>query len=58
LNILAFRCADSKEIQEKLKQRGWFVSRVPRLNCIRLVVMPHIKPRHVEAFLSDLKQLA
>jgi tyrosine decarboxylase/aspartate 1-decarboxylase len=58
LNIVAFRCADSKEIQEKLKQRGWFVSRVPRLNCIRLVVMPHIKPRHVEAFLSDLKQLA
>ncbi|HLB99782.1 MAG TPA: tyrosine decarboxylase MfnA [Candidatus Bathyarchaeia archaeon] len=58
LNILAFHCADSKLLQEKLRQRGWFVSRVPRLNCIRVVVMPHLKPRHVEAFLNDLGRVA
>jgi len=58
LNILAFHCADSKLLQQKLRQRGWFVSRVPRLNCIRIVVMPHLKPRHVEAFLNDLGRVA
>ena len=56
LNMLAFHCADSKQLQEKLRGRGWFVSRVPRLNCIRIVVMPHLNPQHVEAFLSDLRQ--
>jgi len=58
LNILAFRCADSKRLQEKLRLRGWFVSRVPRLNCVRIVVMPHLKLRHVKAFLNDLARLA
>jgi tyrosine decarboxylase / aspartate 1-decarboxylase len=58
LNILAFHCADSKLLQEKLRQRGWFVSRVPRLNCIRIVVMPHLKLRHVQAFLNDLERVA
>ena len=58
LNILAFHCVDSKLLQEKLRQRGWFVSRIPRLNCIRIVVMPHLKPSHVKAFLNDLAQIA
>jgi len=58
LNILAFYCTDSQLLQEKLLTRGWFVSRVPRLNCVRIVIMPHLKLRHVKAFLNDLARLA
>lgn len=58
LNIVAFRCTDSRLLQEKLRRRGWFVSRVPRLNCIRIVLMPHVKLRHVKAFLDDLARVA
>jgi tyrosine decarboxylase/aspartate 1-decarboxylase len=55
LNIVAFRSRQStKHLAEKLWERGWFVSYVPRYDCIRIVVMPHVKKRHALAFLKDL----
>lgn len=58
LNILAFRSGNTKVLAEKLRNCGWFVSYVPRLDCIRIVVMPHVKRKHVDAFLADLSRLA
>jgi len=55
LNLLAFQSRDSKGLAEKMISRGWFVSYVPRYDCIRIVVMPHVKRRHVLAFLKDLE---
>ena len=57
LNILAFRGSNTKLLADKLRSRGWFVSYVPRLDCIRIVVMPHVKKRHAAAFLKDLSEL-
>jgi tyrosine decarboxylase/aspartate 1-decarboxylase len=54
LNVAAFRGKNTKGLAEKLRARGWFVSYVPRYDCIRIVVMPHVKRRHVLAFLGDL----
>ncbi len=54
LNIVAFRGSNSKLLAEKLWQCGWFVSYVPRLDCIRIVIMPHVKREHVQAFLKTL----
>jgi tyrosine decarboxylase/aspartate 1-decarboxylase len=56
LNIAVFRGLNTIELAEKLRARGWFVSYVPRYDCIRIVVMPHVKKRHAAAFLKDLKQ--
>jgi tyrosine decarboxylase/aspartate 1-decarboxylase len=58
LNIVAFRGSNSKLLSEKLRQRGWFVSYIPRLDCIRIVVMPHLRKRHLMAFLKDLSEIA
>jgi tyrosine decarboxylase/aspartate 1-decarboxylase len=58
LNVLAFRCTRSKLLAEGLRKRGWFVSYVPRLDCIRIIVMPHLKRKHAEAFLRDLREIA
>jgi tyrosine decarboxylase/aspartate 1-decarboxylase len=58
LNIVAFRSSNSKLLAETLRQRGWFVSYVPRFDCIRIVVMPHLKDRHITAFLKDLSEIA
>jgi tyrosine decarboxylase / aspartate 1-decarboxylase len=58
LNILAFRGKNTKVLAEKLGGLGWFVSYVPRLDCIRIIVMPHVEPRHIEAFLADLRKVA
>ena len=54
LNVVAFRSnGGTKRLAEKLHGRGWFVSYVPRYDCIRIVVMPHVKKRHALAFLKD-----
>ncbi len=58
LNIVAFRSSDSKLLSKKLRQRGWFVSYIPRLDCIRLIVMPHLRKQHIMAFLKDLNEIA
>jgi tyrosine decarboxylase/aspartate 1-decarboxylase len=54
LNIVAFRTPHSKQTAESLQQRGWSISYVPRLDCLRIVVMPHLRNRHLKAFLRDL----
>ena len=54
LNTVAFRGQNTQQVAEKLWRRGWFVSYVPRYDCIRIVVMPHTKNRHALAFLKDL----
>jgi tyrosine decarboxylase/aspartate 1-decarboxylase len=57
LNIVAFRSSNSKLLVKALRQRGWFVSYVPRLDCIRIIVMPHLRKRHITAFLKDLSEI-
>ncbi len=54
LNMVAFRSSGgTKRLAEKLRRQGWFVSYVPRYDCIRIVVMPHVKRRFALAFLKD-----
>ena len=53
LNIVTFRSENTKATAANLRQKGWFVSYIPRYDCIRIVLMPHVKKRHVLAFLRD-----
>jgi tyrosine decarboxylase / aspartate 1-decarboxylase len=55
LNIVAFRSLNTKLLAKKMKDLGWFVSYVPRYDCIRVIIMPHIKARHITNFLNDLE---
>ena len=57
LNILAFRSRNTKSLSKSLWVKGWFVSYVPRYDCIRVVVMPHVKRKHIEEFLRDLVEV-
>ena len=59
LNIIAFRSsAPNKNLAQKLWQRGRYISYIPRYDCLRIIVMPHIKKRHALAFLQDLIEIA
>jgi len=54
LNIVAFRSdKGTKHLVEKLWGSRWWVSYVPRYDCIRVVVMPHVRKKNVIAFLED-----
>jgi tyrosine decarboxylase/aspartate 1-decarboxylase len=57
LNLVAFQSRNTQGLVEKLWKRGWFVSYIPRYDCVRIVVMPHVKRRHVAAFLKDLVEI-
>ena len=47
---MAFRSSgNTKAFAEKLWEKGWFVSYVPRYDCIRIVIMPHVKKQHAMA---------
>ena len=53
LNIVNFRSQNNQAMAGNLRRKGWFVSYIPRYDCIRVVLMPHVKRRHVLAFLRD-----
>jgi tyrosine decarboxylase/aspartate 1-decarboxylase len=58
LNIVAFRSPmGTKHLAQNLLQRGWFVSYVPRYDCIRVVVMSHVKNQHALAFVADIRDI-
>jgi tyrosine decarboxylase/aspartate 1-decarboxylase len=59
LNIVAFRSKEISvdEIAERLENLGWAVSISSYPRAIRVIVMPHIKKKHVKAFIEDLKGL-
>lgn len=57
LNIVAFRTSNSKKTVENLQKLGWFVSYIPRLDCLRVIIMPHLRKRHLVLFLRDLQKM-
>lgn len=56
MNILAFRCTNAKLLVEELRQKGWHVSYVRRLDCIRIIIMPHNTKKNICEFLKILKE--
>lgn len=59
LNIVAFRSRKINvwEISDRLAERGWAVSISSYPKAIRIIVMPHLKQEHIEAFLADLRDI-
>ena len=57
MNIVAFRNANPRLLAHKLLQNGWHTSFVPRLNCVRVVVMPHLNKQQMTSFLKCLQEI-
>jgi tyrosine decarboxylase / aspartate 1-decarboxylase len=59
LNIVAFKSKKISvdELARRLENLGWAVSKSSYPRAIRVIVMPHIKKKHVKAFTEDLKSL-
>jgi len=43
-----------RRIAEKLREKGWAISLFP--THIRVVIMPHTKPEHIQCFVKDLRR--
>lgn len=59
LNIVAFKSDEMEidEIADELDKKGWAVSVSSYPKAIRIVVMPHVKLKHVKEFVSDLLEI-
>jgi len=57
MNIIGFTCSgmDDKLVVDKLLKKGWIVSLCQTF--IRILVMPHTESKHLQAFISDLKEI-
>lgn len=56
MNILSVRVKDPERAYRSLRKRGWLAS-VTRIPSLRFVVMPHMKMRHADLLLGDLRTL-
>jgi tyrosine decarboxylase / aspartate 1-decarboxylase len=57
MNIVAFRSKNSKILVEKMQKHGWHISYVPRLDCMRVVLMPHSTRQNILDFLQCLRAI-
>ena len=59
LNIVPFYSSKIpvKEIARRLEDKGWAVSLASYPQAIRIIVMPHLKEEHIDAFLEDLRTI-
>ena len=59
LNIVPFYSSEIpvKEIARRLEDKGWAVSLASYPQAIRIIVMPHLKEEHIDAFLEDLRTI-
>ncbi len=57
LNVVAIKVEDAIEVAEKLKKMGWMVGYDEDNGVIRIVVMPHVKKKFIDAFVEDLKKV-
>ncbi|MEM4298456.1 MAG: tyrosine decarboxylase MfnA [Nitrososphaerota archaeon] len=55
MNILGITSKELPKLAEGLRMKGWAISLYP--THIRVVVMPHVRRRHIERFLEDLRGL-
>ncbi len=55
MNVLAFRSKNARELVGSLRGKGWFASYVPRIDCVRVVLMPHTTRQDLSDFLACLK---
>ncbi len=56
LNIIGFKInSNHRLIINILRQYGWSISVFP--THIRLVIMPHIRRKHIDRFLKDLQTI-
>jgi tyrosine decarboxylase/aspartate 1-decarboxylase len=56
LNIVAAKSdiIDLSTLRDRLEKMGWLISMNDLPPSIRLVVMPHHRPQHIDSFLADL----
>ncbi len=57
MNILAVHHNDPISVQERMRERGWFISRIEDPKALRFVIMPHVFRGALDDMLKDLEEV-
>ena len=57
LTILGIQVSKPFQVSQELAKKGWSISYNAQLHCLRLVIMPHIKKRLIDQFVTDLRDV-
>jgi len=55
INVVAIRSGDTRELSDKLREKGWKLLMDSVTNSIRIVVMPHVTKEVIKKLIDDLK---
>jgi tyrosine decarboxylase/aspartate 1-decarboxylase len=56
MNVLGVKLNNPSQVANKLTEYGWKVSKIDRISCIRIVLMPHVTKKIIDEFIPDLKR--
>jgi tyrosine decarboxylase/aspartate 1-decarboxylase len=54
LNVIGICVKNPARVAKKLMGKGWMIGYDAQLGCLRLVIMPHVKKRLINSFITDL----
>ncbi len=54
LNVIGIQVKNPAHTIKKLTEKQWKIGYDPDIGCLRLVIMPHVKKRLINLFISDL----
>lgn len=57
LNIATFKVPNAQTARKRLCDMGWYVSTTSKPEALRMVVMPHVTEKVIEAYVADLKNI-
>ena len=56
-NVIAIKLKNPNKIEKELTKMGWKVNHMKDLSAIRIVLMPHVTRKIIDAFIQDLKNV-
>jgi len=57
MNVVSIKLKKPSLISKKLAEQGWKVNTMDRISSIRIVLMPHVKRKNIDSFLSVLEKI-
>jgi hypothetical protein len=55
--VIGIRVQNPPKVIDELAKKKWKIGYDPHNDCLRLVVMPHVKKRLINMFITDLTKV-
>ena len=57
MNIIAVHHDDPEDVQKRMAEQGFYISKVNEPSALRFVVMPHVNKKSIDEMVSALEKV-